>query len=54
MTRHTTAATFRFPPMRDGTPHVPASFDATGSVAGGLGAVTDAAVTDAAVDPTRR
>jgi hypothetical protein len=23
MTRHTTAATFRFPPMRDGTPHIP-------------------------------
>ena len=27
MTRHTTAATFRFPPMRDGTPHVPPEFD---------------------------
>jgi hypothetical protein len=27
MTRHTTAATFRFPPFRDGTPHVPPEFD---------------------------
>ena len=25
MTRRTTAATFQFPPMRDGTPHVPAA-----------------------------
>jgi hypothetical protein len=23
MTRGTTAATFEFPPMRDGTPHIP-------------------------------
>jgi hypothetical protein len=43
MTRHTTAATFRFPPMRDGTPHVPTASDApsadaatTGTAGAGL------------------
>ncbi len=30
MTRTTTAATFRFPPMRDGTPHLPPSHTAVG------------------------
>jgi hypothetical protein len=30
MTRSTTAATFQFPPMRDGTPHLPPSATAVG------------------------
>jgi hypothetical protein len=42
MTRRTTAATFRFPPMRDGTPHVPPEFDKT-----------DGAVTDVVIGPAR-
>jgi hypothetical protein len=48
MTRHTTAATFRFPPMRDGTPHVPGESDAPSS-----DAVTPVSVTTRTGGPGR-